>query len=54
MQQQQQVRKTPLFEPFIYKNDLFTKTGSGQTWGKLQTSPFCRTLRIADGPGCRS
>ena len=20
-----------LFEPFIYKNDLFTKTGSGQT-----------------------
>eukprot|EP01046_Picozoa_sp_COSAG06_P049710 COSAG06_NODE_7710_length_2403_cov_93.648003_3_plen_69_part_00 len=26
------VRKTPLFEPFIYKNDHFTKTGSGQTW----------------------
>jgi hypothetical protein len=25
------VRKTPLFEPFKYKNDLFTKTGSGQT-----------------------
>jgi hypothetical protein len=25
------VRKTPLFEPFIYKNDHFTKTGSGQT-----------------------
>jgi len=25
------VRKTVLFEPFIYKNDLFTKTGSGQT-----------------------
>jgi hypothetical protein len=22
------VRKTPLFAPFIYKNDLFTKTGS--------------------------
>eukprot|EP01046_Picozoa_sp_COSAG06_P039816 COSAG06_NODE_4755_length_3982_cov_26.027199_3_plen_70_part_00 len=20
-----------LFEPFLYKNDLFTKTGSGQT-----------------------
>jgi hypothetical protein len=26
-----QVRKTPLFAPFISKNDLFTKTGSGQT-----------------------
>jgi hypothetical protein len=25
------VRKTPLFEPFMYRNDLFTKTGSGQT-----------------------
>jgi hypothetical protein len=25
------VRKTPLFAPFIYKNDHFTKTGSGQT-----------------------
>jgi hypothetical protein len=24
-------RKTPLFEQFIYKNDHFTKTGSGQT-----------------------
>jgi hypothetical protein len=25
------VRKMPLFEPFIYKNDHFTKTGSIQT-----------------------
>jgi hypothetical protein len=25
------VQKTPLFEPFLYKNDHFTKTGSGQT-----------------------
>jgi hypothetical protein len=25
------VRKTPLFEQFVYKNDHFTKTGSGQT-----------------------
>jgi hypothetical protein len=25
------VRKTPLFEPFIYKYEHFTKTGSGQT-----------------------
>ena len=25
------VRKTPLFAPFIYKNDHFAKTGSGQT-----------------------
>jgi hypothetical protein len=23
--------KTPLFAPFIYKNDHFAKTGSGQT-----------------------
>jgi hypothetical protein len=26
-----QVRKTALFEPFIYKMHYFTKTGSGQT-----------------------
>ena len=25
------VRNTPIFEPFIYENDHFTKTGSGQT-----------------------
>jgi hypothetical protein len=25
------VRKTPLFAPFVYKNEHFTKTGSGQT-----------------------
>jgi hypothetical protein len=25
------VRKTALFEPFIYKMHYFTKTGSGQT-----------------------
>jgi hypothetical protein len=25
------VRKTALFAPLIYKNDHFTKTGSGQT-----------------------
>jgi hypothetical protein len=25
------VRKTPLLEPFIYKNEHLTKTGSGQT-----------------------
>jgi hypothetical protein len=25
------VRDTPLFEPFVYINDHFTKTGSGQT-----------------------
>jgi hypothetical protein len=27
----QAVRKTPLFAPFIFKNEHFTKTGSGQT-----------------------
>jgi hypothetical protein len=30
------VRKTPLFAPFIYKNDHFTKTGSGQNIGKVE------------------
>ena len=25
------ILKTSLFEPFMHKNDLFTKTGSGQT-----------------------
>jgi hypothetical protein len=30
------VRKTPLFAPFMYKNDHFTKTGSGQTKGELK------------------
>jgi hypothetical protein len=25
------VRKTPLFAPFVYQMHLFTKTGSGQT-----------------------
>jgi hypothetical protein len=34
------VSKNGLFEPFIYKNDHFTKTGSGQTWGKLQKRTF--------------
>jgi hypothetical protein len=30
--------KMMIFEPFIYKNEHFTKTGSGQTWGKLKKS----------------
>ena len=29
-----------LFEPLIHKNDHFTKTGSGQTYGKLPKRPF--------------
>ena len=32
--------KNVLFEPFLYKNDLFTKTGSGQTWEKLKKVHF--------------
>jgi hypothetical protein len=33
--------KTGIFEPFIYRNDHFAKTGSGQTWGKLKKKmPF--------------
>jgi hypothetical protein len=26
--------------PFMHKNDHFTKTGSGQTWEKLQKRAF--------------
>jgi hypothetical protein len=29
-------QKTPFFAPFIYKMHYFTKTGSGQTYGKLK------------------
>ena len=28
-------KETRLFAPFVYKNDHLTKTGSRQTWGKL-------------------
>jgi hypothetical protein len=31
------VSKNGLFEPFMYKNEHFTKTGSGQTQGRLHT-----------------
>jgi hypothetical protein len=31
-----------LFEPFIYKNDDFTKTGSGQTEGKTPKKEHLR------------
>ena len=30
------VSENGLFEPFVYNNDCFTKTGSGQTQGKLR------------------
>jgi hypothetical protein len=30
------VRKNAIFAPFLYKSHLFTKTGSGQTEGKLK------------------
>jgi hypothetical protein len=37
-----EVRKTALVAPFMYKNEHFTKTGSGQTQGKLQKRvAFC-------------
>jgi hypothetical protein len=32
----ERMRGHGIFEPFIYKYDLFTKTGSGQTQGKLR------------------
>jgi hypothetical protein len=31
-----EVRQTPLFAPFVSKMHDFTRTGSGQTWGKLK------------------
>jgi hypothetical protein len=36
------VRENGIFEPFIYKNEHFAKTGSGQTLGKLKKGPFLR------------
>jgi hypothetical protein len=37
--------KNGIFEPFIYKNDHFAKTGSGQTQGKLKNEvPFFAPL----------
>ena len=30
------VRENGIFEPFIYINEHFAKTGSGQTYGKLK------------------
>jgi hypothetical protein len=41
------VRKTVLFEPFIYKNDLFTKTGSGQNIGKALKKEWPRFLQVS-------
>jgi len=38
--------KKALFEQFIYKNDQFAKTGSGQTQEKLRKKGVvCRTAR---------
>jgi hypothetical protein len=35
--------KNGIFEPFVYKNDPFAKTGSGQTQGKLKKDAVFRT-----------
>ena len=44
-----QVSKNGLFEPFIYKNDHFAKTGSGQTQGKQHSKKERRfSHRLAD------
>ena len=34
--------QTGLLKPFVYKSDDFTKTGSGQTQGKLKKRPVVR------------
>jgi hypothetical protein len=35
--------KNGIFAPFIFKNEQFAKTGSGQTQGKLQKDAVFRT-----------
>jgi hypothetical protein len=42
-----QVSKNGLFAPFIYKNEHYTKTGSGQTLGKLKKVPFSLRCSIS-------
>ena len=37
------LRKSGLFEPFMYINAHFTRTGSGQAYGKLKKGPFLLT-----------
>eukprot|EP01046_Picozoa_sp_COSAG06_P053287 COSAG06_NODE_9175_length_1967_cov_5.091481_3_plen_127_part_00 len=44
-----QVRNRNLCVPFYTKNDPFTKTGSGQTWGKLKNRAFLASGSIANG-----
>jgi hypothetical protein len=55
--------KRSLFEPFIYTNEQFTKTGSGQTQGKLKKrcvfpllrdSPRARGAQIRPGSEARN
>ena len=41
--------KNGLFEPFTYKNDHFTETGSGLTSGKALTKEMLRFLTERDG-----
>jgi hypothetical protein len=44
-----------LFEPFVYKSDLFTKTGLGQTWGELKKRlSFSQVRRRSSSCGCCS
>jgi len=41
------VRKNVLFAPFTHKNDLFTKTGSGQISEKRKETPALATWGLA-------
>jgi hypothetical protein len=43
VQRCEQPAKNGIFEPFVYKNDPFAKTGSGQTQGKLKKDAVFRT-----------
>jgi hypothetical protein len=44
------VSKNGLFAPFIYQNEHFTKTGSGQTQGKLKKGTVFPPLGMGDDP----
>ena len=45
------VSKNGLFEPFLYKNEHFAKTGSGQTQGKLPKDAVFRRTVVREHPG---
>jgi hypothetical protein len=43
------VSENGLLEPYLYQNDLFTKTGSGQTQGKHSETDRFLSFNLIDG-----